>query len=175
MAVRRTGRRAVRGWRPATFWDGFILTTPTAIPANNKVLVASFTNGFDQDLTLRRIRGLLSVHSDQQAATENQIGALGVAVFTNAAIAAGVALLPDPVSDINDDIWQTFTHIGQRFNFGTSVGFQGNVAVQYEIDSKAMRKLSEGRALGIVVANANATAAFNITLGMRFLLSITGC
>jgi hypothetical protein len=174
MAVRRAPRRGGRGWRPATFWTGNVPASPTGVPAASKVLLASFVNVGDQELTIRRLRGLLAVHSDQNAATEYQVGALGIGIFNDTAIAAGIASLPDSVTDVDDDVWFSFTHIGQQIKVATAVGIDAQGVVQYDVDSKAMRKVPAGRSVAVIVANAHAVSAFNVTFGVRFLSSITG-
>ena len=145
----------------------------TAVPAASKVLIASFTNVGDQDLTVRRIRGLLTVASDQQAATELQLGAFGALVVTDAAVAVGITSIPDPVTEVADDMWMLYVHIGQQVRFGTAVGLEPHWVTQYVLDSKAMRKTPAGYSLAFVIANA-ASTGFNATLGVRILSSITG-
>ncbi len=172
--ARRPIRRATRSWRPSTSWAGVIPASTTDIPAASKVLLATFVPSGPEGETLRRIRGLLTVQSDQSAATEFQVGALGCAVFTDTAIAAGVASLPDPVTDVEDEMWVLFTHIGQQFLFSSGVGKNPDMATQYVLDSKAMRKVPVGYSLGFVIANASATHGMRVSLGVRILGSLTG-
>jgi hypothetical protein len=68
----------------------------------------------------------------------------------------------------------SYTHIGQQFLVGTAVGLEPNFATQYMIDSRAMRKVPVGYGMGVIVANSSAVNAFNITLGFRFISSVTG-
>ena len=173
MAVRRGFSRGGRGFRPATFWAGSTPAAQTAVPAASKVIVASFTNSGDQDLTVRRIRGLLTVASDQQVATELQLGAFGATVVTDAATAVGATAVPDPVTEVADDMWMLYVHIGQQMRFASAVGLEPNWVTQYVLDSKAMRKTPAGYSLIFVIANS-ASTGFNATLGVRFLSSITG-
>jgi hypothetical protein len=139
-----------------------------------KVLLATFLNDADSEVTIRRMRGLLTVQSDQVAAGEQQLGALGAGVFTATALVAGVASLPDPVTDVSDDSWMMFEHIGQQIVVGTNVGVEPSFATQYVIDSKAMRKLPVGYGIGFVIANSSAGNGMSVTLGVRLLSSLTG-
>ncbi len=174
MAVRRAFRRGGRGWKPGTFWDGSVPAVQTAVPAASKVLLLSFTNAGDSELTIRRMRGLLTVGSDQIAGSELQLGAFGALITTDTAIAAGVASLPDPVTDVSDDIWMMYEHFGDNMQVFTAVGIEPHFVSQYVIDSKAMRRVPEGRALAFVVANSHATHGINVSFGVRFLSSLTG-
>ncbi len=174
MAVRRAVRRGGRGWRPATFWDGVVPTASSVVPANNKLLLASFLPQDDLEVTVRRIRGRLMVGSDQVAASEDQLGALGAGIFSATAITAGVASLPDPVTDVGSDVWQLYVHIGQNVQFLTAAGIRPDFLWAYEFDSKAMRRIPEGYGIAFVVANASATHGMRVSMGMRLLSSLTG-
>ncbi len=174
MAARRAPRRGGRGFRPATFWDGRVPTGSVAVPAASKLLVASFTNAGDQELTIRRTRGLVATHTDRSVASEIQLGAFGIGVFTNTAIAAGIASLPDPVTDVEDEIWFVYGHISSQFKFGSDIAFDAQNATLWEFDSKAMRKVPQGYAIAFIIANSHATTGFNATVAFRFLSSVTG-
>ncbi len=149
-------------------------TTITPVSANSKVLLFSFATLGDEEITVRRVRGLLQVQSDQTAASELQLGAMGAGIFSTNAIAAGIASLPDPVTDVSDDIWSVYAHIGQTMQFVSAVGIEPHFSTLYEIDSKAMRRIPEGYAIAFIVANAHPTAGFQVSLGVRLLLSVTG-
>ena len=173
-ARRRSYRGGGRGFRPATFWNGIVPAVTTQIPASSKVIVSSFSNVGDAELTIRRTRGLMQVQTDQDAASENQIGAMGVLVVNQTAATLGITGMPDPVTDVADDLWFVFEHIQQSFRFHSAVATEPHHATQYAFDSKAMRKVSQGEAIVMVVANAHATHAFNVSIGFRFLSSETG-
>jgi len=168
MALRNRSRAPVRGtgFRPATRWAGFILPTPLTVAPLTKILVASFPLSGDEGETLRRTRGVFAVVSDVITPLEDQVGSLGMGVFSNAAIAAGVASLPDPVTDIGDDIWALYLPVAQRVG-SSFTNFAG------EFDSKAMRKVVPGYSLGVIIANASPTFGFILHLNMRVLSSVT--
>ncbi len=108
--------------------------------------------------------------SDQLAASEFPVGALGAGTFTNIAIAAGVASLPDPITEIDDDVWFLFQGLASGFEFGDATGFSSPAGVGFEIDSKAMRKLPDGRSIGFIAANLGA-AAFRLSLVIRLYVT----
>ena len=95
---RQSSRRPNRGWA------GLVSSVYTNIPAASRVLLGSFvpTNA-GIDLTVLRTVGGISVVSDNASAGESQIGAFGMIMVTDWALAAGVASVPDPVSDVADD------------------------------------------------------------------------
>jgi len=92
------------------------------LPAASKVLLETVVlsnPGINE--TVRRTRGGVFVSSDQGAAVELQTGAFGAIIVSDTAVAAGVASLPDPVTDASDDgwfVWVPFTQISAAGNGG---------------------------------------------------------
>ncbi len=175
MAVRARRFNRARGYRPATGWTGISPAVVTNVPAASKVLLVTFSvPSGGEEFTLRRMRGLLSVASDQVAATENQIGAVGAYTADDTAAGVGISALSDPVTDVSDDIWVWHQAISQKCIVLTAVGADGQWATQYEVDNKAMRRLPPGKSLVFIAANAHASTAFEVTLSVRCLWSRTG-
>jgi len=115
--------------------------------------------------TIRRMRGTLFVRAADVGTFH---GAIGAFVANNTAIAAGVASLLDPVTDVADDAWFWY----QSFGGGGSAdpGSAGPSSSQVlSIDSKAMRRVADGFAIVFVVANSSGATAFNIALSLRTL------
>jgi len=123
-----------------------------------------------EPFTIIRQRGLLSVASDQIAATEVQIGALGTTIVTLRASAAGVASLPRPQSDPFAD-WMLLQPFSQVLRFASAVGFESQMVTQYVLDSKAMRKVESPveQALTILIENVGSTG-IEVNLHLRFLV-----
>ena len=86
--------------------------------------------------------------SDQAAAVEIQIGALGLAIVSEQANAVGVTAIPTPVTESGSSLW--FLH---KFLFAqeSRVVDVGKPAGQWSIDSKAMRKVEVGSDLIMAV------------------------
>ncbi len=105
--------------------------------------------------------------SDQTVVTETPTGAVGCAILNDVSIAAGVASLPDPVTDIQDDIWMLFQGLISQTRVATAVGFQESAGSLYEVDSKAMRKLPEGKSVAFIVANGHPTEGAEFTMIAR--------
>ena len=129
------------------------------VATSSKVLVASqpSTTGIDQ--TIRRNLGTLTIVSDQAAASELQIGAFGMIIVNDLALAAGAASIPGPVTDLDDAGWLVWVPLVRR---GADV--VGQPAETFiDFDSKAMRKLPSGYNIAAMVENASASFAFAFT------------
>ena len=155
MAARRRSS-AVRPYRPSGGWGG-VTVGQTAVPANSKVLLATFTPSVAFTLTVRRIRMSVLYSSDQNSASEASLGAVAAGVFEDTAIAVGIGSLPDPITDVADDFWLMFQGLHTRISFVTGGGLVEPAGMVVEIDSKAMRKLPTGKSLAFIVGNASAT------------------
>ncbi len=116
------------------------------IPAASKIIVGTFTPvaNFAHE-TLVRMVGSWSVEDT----TLIGIYAIGAAVVSDAAVTAGVASLPDPITEINDDLW-TFISGG-----GNNTGGTFNQRIPF--DSRGMRKLEDGQTLVLVAASDSAS------------------
>ena len=156
--------------RTGTDWGRLVSVAYVVVAAGTKVLVAtvSLSNpGIGE--TVRRTRGRLSIESDQAAAFEDQVGAFGMIVVNDLAIAAGVASIPGPVTDQNDDGWFVWVPFGQSSQLNAAdVGFSSR---EYEFDSKAMRRVEEGFTVAVVVENASPTDGLAIWHGWSQLSS----
>jgi len=142
-----------------------VATGPVAVPALTKVLLALFLPSFPSGETMRRFRGTFYVFGTSVA---NFHGAVGSFVANDTAIAAGVASLLDPVTDVASDAWfwyQSF-HGGGNADPGSAGADSSQV---YTIDSKAMRRVDRGYQVAVVVANAAAATAFSVAYSARLL------
>ena len=157
----RTGRRA------PTTWGGSVATGLTLVPAVTKVLLATAVPDFTSGETIRRLRGTFLVKGAEAFFYH---GALGAFIANDTAVAAGVASLLDPVTDVGDDAWLWY----QSFHGGPATagepGSAGQSGAQvYSIDSKAMRRMQPGFTLVFVVANSSASVDFSVALSVRAL------
>ena len=164
-------RAAVRPYKPSGAWGGVIIGV-VAIPAASKVLLTTFVNDTDFQATVRRTRISALYSSDQTAAGESTAGALGCAVLENTAITVGIGSLPDPVTDVDEDIWFVFQGLHSRFAT-TGAGIAETAGSLYEIDSKAMRKVPQGKSVALIVANQSAVAGALIQLTVRIYSTMT--
>ncbi len=109
--------------------------------------------------------------SDQSAASEIPNGAIGRMIANDQAVAAGVVSLPDPMTEF-DAPWYMWQAMSTRFVFASGVGFEtsGN---QYQIDSKAMRKVGLNEDVVMVATNAHAAHGANIGVIGRYLVKLS--
>ena len=133
---RNFGRRAKT---PNRDWAINGSTASVVIPAASKVLLGSFSPSVGSiDETILRTVGQIAIGSDQQAATEFQIGSFGMIVVTDVALAAGAASIPGPFTD-GGDHWFVHQMITQRYAFLSAVGVDPREMQLYTFDSSAKR------------------------------------
>jgi len=165
----RRASRAVSGSRKIVnyTWSPLVTPAPVVIPAATKALLGFFTLSTAFEETVTRIRGVMSIQSDQSGAVESQVGAFGMIRVTDQAIAAGAASIPGPVTDGADDGWFVWVPFAQD-TASTTLGNAGNGGT-WMIDSKAQRIVREGQQLAVMVENAHATHGLEIMLSLRGL------
>ncbi len=170
--ARKQVRRFVRPAPSTKIWVGVDIEQQS-VPANSAVLISGVSAGIDALRPFTILRSHLQVHwqSDQAAVTEDPFGAVGVLVTTEQAVAAGVASLPDPITEPDAD-WFVFQPLTNQFLFLSSVGFDGNSGTQFTIDSKAMRRVGLNQQFPFICANANAGDGAVITIIGRQLLQL---
>ncbi len=174
MARRQLQRNFRQSSRPNRGWGGVVPAAGTTIAANNKTLLAQFTldnQGIDE--TILRVVGGVSVRSDQSAVSEDQNGAIGMCLVTDAAAAIGITALPDPVTDVSDDLWFLFQSFSQRLQVLDATGSTVS-SVWYPFDSKAKRILESGHQVVLIGANANSATGMNVTVNLRILSQVRG-
>jgi len=102
--------------------------------------------------TIIRSHFEVMVRSDQSAALEAQVTAIGLAVVSDQAVSVGVTAVPTPITELGSSLW--FVH---RLMFGESNSLIDLVKPQLNvaIDSKAMRKVEVGSDIVVVIENAS--------------------
>ena len=117
-----------------------------------------------EGLTVVRLRGeflifLTSVGSN----VDGLSGAVGIGIVTAEAIAAGVAAVPTPFSDDDDELWMWHSYFNCVGASTSSPSQQPAATVRLQIDSKAMRKFPAGMVMfaacevvetGVIAANS---------------------
>ncbi len=150
--------RSAAAFRPAGSWTG-ATAGPFTVAAGAKILMMTFATAPGQArVTIRRIRLFINFGSDQVAAPEQPFGAVGVAVASDLAVAAGAASLPGPITEIADDVWMLHQPVGVitsgAFHFG----------MNYEPAGKAMRYLPEGKQLVFMFESGSGLHGQTITV-----------
>jgi len=168
----RRGAVAVRASRLTQWLD--LVPAITTFSASGSVILFALTTAEKalRPFTVIRSRLLVGIASDQSAASEDQVAALGIAVVSDQAQAIGVTAVPTPITDLASDLWLMHQLLYNTFVFGTGVGFQDDGLHQYAIDSKAMRKVEDGEDVVVVGEGSGAGDGFRLTVGGRILVKL---
>ena len=173
MAARRRSFVQTRpGQRRKMLWGSALSTAPSVLAENSRILAFSFTEAqLDQEIpaTLIRVRGQVMIRSDVDSLDETQLGILGIAVVTEQARVGGIASLPDPGTDSDSSIWQTWLPMITGSNQGTTIHNGPGV---FEVDVKSQRKISSGQSIVGIMANNSAAHALEFSLLLRFLFKL---
>ncbi len=140
------------------------------------MLVASF-DAADSGMinpTIVRTRGVVGVRPATGIETDVEItGAFGLAVVSDRAFAAGVASVPGPFTDASWDgwfVWHSFTYALEASAGATPTAVL-DMANRLQVDSKAMRKISDEET--IVLVAESQTNAFRIDMPLRLLMKLS--
>ena len=98
------------------------------------------------------------------------IGAFGLCVVSDQALAAGIASIPGPFADADWDGWFVWRSFNRQLENITSAGILWHFD-DIEVDSKAMRKISDNNTIAIVAQSAS--GAFQISMPLRLLLKLS--
>jgi len=164
-----------RRQRPlGTGWARLVETTFTTVPVSSKVLMATLSldnPGLTE--TVIRSRGIISVITDTPlaAAPQVQLGAFGIVVINDLALAAGAASIPGPVTDQDDEGWFVWQPIGQAIDATGSTAVTA-VSKEYHFDSKAARRIETGFGAALMVENASAADVMLVHLSISQLTKI---
>jgi len=139
------------------------------LAASAVTLDQSFVSISGEPFTIMRTRGILTIESDQFAATENPFGAMGMAVVSEEALAAGVTAVPQPYSNSESDLFFVHQFFWSQFVFGDATGFSTD-AHSFEFDSKAMRKVQPEERIVVVLENGSNAFGLNFLLNFRMLM-----
>ena len=156
-----------------TSWFQFQPTRTTLTASGGTILFSLNAAALAiRPFTVVRTRFQVGIESDQIGADETQFGAVGVAVVSDQANAVGVTAVPTPITDMGSDLWFVHQMTYASFGFVTGIGFDPQMLSQYEIDSKAMRKVDIGQDLVVVAELTGGSGGFTIIVGGRMLVKV---
>ena len=171
MTDRFKTRTLVKRSNRATEWTGSAVDTDVGtLNAASLRLDQSFTATADE--TIVRTRGTLWVGSDQQVATETPFGAMGMCVVSDPAIAIGVTAMPAPYTDLETELWYLWFPWLCDFRLTSTFVAEFNTLKRYDFDSKAMRKISEGESIAVLIENGSAADAVSFLMIFRILVKL---
>ncbi len=158
--------------RRQNVWLGVNVQT-TAIAAATAVLVASLNAAALalRPFTVVRTRMLIRWSSDQSAATERPFGAIGQIVVSDEAAAAGVASIPDPVTNPSAP-WFFYEPLSDEIIFKSGVGIDSGAGYVVLGDSKSMRKVGQNEDITLIATNSSSTDGANVVVQGRILVKL---
>ena len=113
---------------------------------------------------------MLSVALNSYAADIEVVGAIGMAVVTDLAVATGASAIPGPWTDQDWDGWFVWVPFAFRYEFSDLTGTQFPASLQMEIDSKAQRKVESGET--VVVMGESFAGAVRVATPFRQLYKL---
>ena len=153
--------------------------TAAAIAAGAPQFIGSAIQPGVEGLTIVRLRGHLDIQLTlATAANDGFSGSIGIGLATLAAVTAGIASVPTPLTEQDAENWLWWyafnVHGAQAFSTGAAPGTEQNgTVVSVEIDSKAMRKFPSEMSIYAAVESAETgTAAMIVRLDTRMLLKL---
>ena len=161
--TRRTGRRVDYVWEGIGAGGATASVTTTAI-LQEIVAIADAR-------TLYRVRGeLLAFLTTSGAANSVKMLAVGLIVVSTEALAAGVASISSPLSDLNAPwLWHGFMICGRTTVTEGEDSFM--TSNRLTVDSKSMRRLKPNQSIVFVAQPQNlaGTETIQISMGFRVL------
>jgi len=154
-------------------------TTPTAVSTTVATILSSVVVPLVAGLTIVRIRGEFQMYLGlATAVNDGFIGAFGIGIATSAATTAGGGSVPTPVTEAASDNWLFHRFIScvspKAFAADTDpVGQVIPAVMQFEVDSKAMRKFpSEASLYAALEVTEVGTANAQVFFDSRMLLKL---
>jgi len=169
MATRRP-RGFTRGPKRSTLWAGLSWGADTFTSVGGTILGSLSASGLAlRPLTIVRQYVDIQVISDQGAAIERQLGAVGSCVVSDQASAIGVTAVPTPITDSDSDLFMM-----HQFFAGneSSITDRSVPATRMHFESKAMRKVNEDEDFLIIAEFDASGQGFILNLAFRFLIKL---
>ena len=172
----RTGNRRQTSWE-----DGVGGGAPTGLASSTTAFIGQALQAQLPGLTVIRQRGVFEAHLTlATSALDGFHGAFGIGIASLAAVTAGVASVPTPITEQNSDNWLYWL----PFTLTSPVASGGAVspldpivgisaAIRVEVDTKAMRKFDTDLALYAIVEVVEiGTSSIDISYNGRTLVKL---
>jgi len=114
---------------------------------------------------------MVSIKPSAFSADVDIVGAIGMGIVSDQAFAAGVASVPGLWDDPQWDGWYVWRSFAFHYEFhdATSTGL---ASLEFEVDSKAMRKVTDNETC-VVVVESEGSAALEAFVGVRTLFKLS--
>ena len=181
-SVSHRGRMTPTSRRQNSWGLGAGSSVVTTLSATGSAFLGSTIIPEVEGLTIVRTRGELMMYLSTAAAGQDGFtGAFGIAVATSAAVAAGIASVPTPIteSDWNGWLYHRFFSLTTADVIDASASTDRDAllpvtaAMRLEVDSKAMRKFKvEDRLYAAVEVVEVGTATIRMFFDSRILVKL---
>ena len=136
-----TSARRRRGWEQGPGGSAVLVAS-----SSTASLLGSVAQAQLDGLTVARIRGYLKMHITTSASINDGFQcALGIGVASENQFGTGIAAVEHPIDNADWDGWMYHKWFGVNGTISTPA--DGNTSVQFDVDTKAMRKLPDGDAV----------------------------
>ena len=128
-------------------------------------------------LTAVRLRGEFQIFLSVSTAGGGMSGAVGIGIASLAAVTAGIASVPTPTTEADNDnwLWHRFFYVRSAGVITPVADSNGGVSAVFrvEIDSKAMRKFTDGESIyAAVELTEEGTETAIVDLNSRLLVML---
>ena len=138
--------------------------------ASSSVFLGSAIVPTTPGLTLVRIRGHVLLGLTAATALGGFSGAIGIGLATSAAVTAGIASVPTPLTELGDENWLWHSFFSVRAPSATLSDWTDAAMVRILIDSKSMRKFDEGMSIyAAIEVVEEGTSVMRVDLDSRAL------
>jgi len=109
--------------------------------------------------TITRTRGhLFSIQRTAASAGDGFAGAIGIGIVSEAAFDGGITTVPTPITEMSWDGW-LYHRVFQQFSPVATASIGSAAFVDFDVDSKAMRKMGANEVLYAVIEMVEIGAA----------------
>ncbi len=177
MARRSSGFPRARSQRRLTAWNqGTGGTGVLQLTGNASLFVGSALQALVEGVTIIRLRGYLrAILTSGASPNDGFAGAFGIGIASLAAVTAGIASVPTPITEQGSEnwlYWRAFSLQVMSATFADGVNANG-VFFDYEIDTRAMRKFPTDLAIyAAVEVVENGTAVMELWHDSRSLFKL---
>ncbi len=170
---RRPFRGRVVSQKRQSTWVAQADQVTVNVASGGSAIIASFDAAAAGALrpTVVRSRGEVMIKPQAYTADLVVSGAFGICVVSEEAFAAGAASIPRPFDDSNWGGWFVWQSFVRTLEFVDASGFDAQAAWNWQVDSKAMRKIGSNDI--IVMMAESQQAAFAIAMHVRLLLKLS--
>jgi len=165
---RRGFQHRTAGSRRLTQWIGPAAQSYQNVASTGATLLAFVS--FEEQTTVVRTRGQVSVRLQAFGVDLDIIGAFGMGVVSTEAFLAGVASIPEPFTDADWGGWFVWRSFSYHLEFNDVTGIE-SFLWDFEVDSKAMRKISPNET--IVIIAESLAGAYAISAPLRVLVKLS--